>query len=164
MASVDRLVRTDLIPNNGPGGAPIVYEKATKRIAYKDGDQEKRYVQGETVVELEEAYTATLEDAGKIFTAGAVASVVVTLPDADADSMGALYTLAATGLASSGTGHAFSPQAADQIIGNGFTAEADKDAVLIVASDRVGDLLTVVSLGNGSWLIEQVVGTWTREA
>lgn len=163
MAAVDRLVRTNLIPNNGPGGAPIVYEKDTKRIAYKDGDQEKRYVQGETVEALTEAYTATLEDAGKIFTAGAVASVVVTLPSADADSIGARYTLALTGLASSGTGHAFSPQAADQIIGNGFTAAVDKDAICVVASDRVGDKLTVVSLGNGSWLIESVIGTWTRE-
>lgn len=164
MADVTRLVRTNYIPSNGPGGAPIVYRKDSKRIAYKDGNQAVRFIGGTGVDVLTAAYTATKEDDGKTFLAGAVASVVVTLPSSDADTEGMELTLALTGLASSGAGHAFSPQAADSIIGNGFTEAANKDAICSAASDRVGDSITLQSLGNGQWLITSVTGTWAREA
>lgn len=107
------------------------------------------------------AYTLTPADSGKVFLADASASVIFTLP---ATAEGLTFTIIVKTLPTTGAGTAFSPAAADKIIGNGFTPADDKDAVCVVASDRLGDLLTVVGDGVDGWYITSVIGTWTREA
>lgn len=105
--------------------------------------------------------TLTLAHSGALIVVTA-ADVVLTLP---ATAAGLIFkvVLAAAGL-SGGTGLSLSPQAADQIIGNGFTPADDKDAILTGATDRAGDSLTVEADGNLGYYITAVTGTWARQA
>lgn len=107
------------------------------------------------------AYTVTAADSGKVLIADAAASVIFTLP---ATVAGLVFTFVVKQLPGSGAGVAVSPAAADKIIGNGFTPADDKDAVCVVASDRLGDMITLVGDGVDGWYITSVIGTWTREA
>lgn len=105
--------------------------------------------------------TLTADESGATVIVSA-ADVVITLP---ATAAGLTYTivLAAGGL-SAGTGLSVSPQAADKIMGNGFTSADDKDAILAGSGDREGDSITLCGDGAAGWYITNVVGTWTREA
>jgi len=103
-------------------------------------------------------YTVTANDAGSTFVAGA-ADLVFTLP---APSAGLRYRFIC-GTLSATTGLSVSPGAADKIIGNGFTAVDDKDAINTAATDRLGDMLEVESDGS-DWYITGVIGTWARQA
>lgn len=55
-----------------------------------------------------------------------------------------------------------SPAALDKIMGNGFTSADNKDAVL--TAGRYGDLISLVGDGANGWVVDRVIGTWTREA
>ena len=55
-----------------------------------------------------------------------------------------------------------SPAAADQLIGNGFTAADNKDA--ICTNGRIGDEIHLVGDGANGYVFSRVQGTWTREA
>lgn len=55
-----------------------------------------------------------------------------------------------------------SPAALDQIIGNGFTAADDKDA--INTNGRYGDYIKLVGDGVNGWVVVASQGTWTRQA
>lgn len=60
-----------------------------------------------------------------------------------------------------------SPAAADAIAGNGFTAAVNKDAINTKATSTVGDEITIVGSGTAgvaAWNIQELVGTWAREA
>lgn len=114
-----------------------------------------------TVVSKGAAYTVAPQDTNTVFVATA-ADVVFTLP---ATQKGLVYTfaLAAAGL-SAGVGLSVSPQAADKIMGNGFTSADNKDAINTGATDREGDLIEVTGDGDLGWYITRVIGTWAREA
>lgn len=110
--------------------------------------------------------TLTAADSGGLFVVTGV-DAVVTLPSVASVTAGGgtieyTFVLAAAGL-SAGTGLSISPNAADKIMGNGFTSLDDKDAILSGASDREGDLLTIRSDGVDGWRIVEVIGTWARE-
>lgn len=106
-------------------------------------------------------YTLTAADSGALVIVTGV-DKVLTLP---ATVAGLVYTvvLAAAGL-SAGTGLSISPNSADKIIGNGFTAADDKDAILAGSGDRAGDAITLVGDGVDGWYITSLTGTWTRQA
>lgn len=106
-------------------------------------------------------YTLTATDSGALVIVTGV-DKVLTLP---ATVAGLVYTivLAAAGL-SAGTGLSISPNASDKIIGNGFTAADDKDAILAGSDDRAGDAITLVGDGVDGWYITSLTGTWTRQA
>lgn len=103
--------------------------------------------------------TLTQDDSGKIIVITG-ADKVVTLP---ATQEGLVYTIV-TGATSVTTGLSVSPAAADQIIGLGFTAADDKDAINTQASERVGDSITLVGNGSTGWLAINASGTWARQA
>jgi hypothetical protein len=105
------------------------------------------------------AYTVLAADTGKIIFANAV-DLVFTLP---ATQKGLVYTFIVQTVSAT-TGLSISPNASDQIIGNGFTAADDKDAINTAATDVKGDLIQVWGDGNLGWYITNVVGTWAREA
>jgi hypothetical protein len=96
-----------------------------------------------------------------VLIASNLTSSIVTLP---ATAAGLRYTLVVGVLPTSGVGHSFSPAAADKISGNGFTPADNKDAVCVVASDRLGDTITLLGDGVDGWIITSHEGTWTREA
>jgi hypothetical protein len=104
-------------------------------------------------------YTVTEADNGAVILADAV-DLTITLPATRAGFR--VTVIVAT--ASATTGLSISPAAADQIIGNGFTPADDKDAVNTAATDAVGDLMTLVGDGADGWYIENIIGTWAREA
>lgn len=106
------------------------------------------------------AYTLTAADSGKVFLANAASSVVFTLP---ATVLGLTYTIICMTATTSGVGTSLSPAAADKIMGNGFTAADDKDAINTAATDVVGDTITVVGDGVDGWYITSVIGIWARE-
>jgi len=55
-----------------------------------------------------------------------------------------------------------SPNASDKIMGNGFTAADNKDIVNTLG--KVGDYVTLVADGVDGWYVQEIAGTWTREA
>jgi len=117
--------------------------------------------QGVTAEIVTSAVNVTLDqdDSGKIILITA-ADKVVTLP---ATQEGLIYTIV-TGAVSVTTGLSVSPAAADQIIGLGFTAADDKDAINTQATERVGDSITLVGNGSTGWIAINASGTWAREA
>lgn len=106
-------------------------------------------------------FAVSASDSGKVFLVTA-ADKVATLP-ATAAGLRFTFVIASTAL-SAGTGFSVSPQAADKIMGNGFTSADDKDAINSGASDREGDLLEVTADGVDGWYITRVIGTWARQA
>lgn len=57
-----------------------------------------------------------------------------------------------------------SPAAADKIMGNGFTSADNKDAINTKATAKKGDYMVLVGDGVNGWMVQDVVGTWAREA
>ena len=106
-------------------------------------------------------YTVPREESGTTYVATA-ANLVFSLPPTE-KGLQFTFVLAASGL-SAGTGMSVSPQATDKIMGNGFTSADNKDAINTGATDREGDLITVVGDGVDGWYIVDVVGTFAREA
>lgn len=104
------------------------------------------------------AYTVLASESGTTFIVTA-ADVKFTLPSTAA---GLRYTFIVKTLSTT-TGCQLSPAAADKIMGNGFTAADNKDAINTAATDAEGDMMTLVGDGVDGWLIEAVLGTWARE-
>lgn len=105
--------------------------------------------------------TLTAAQSGQKFV-GAV-DAVFTLPAAAAGTKGVWYEFEC-GALSAGTGLSISPAAADHIRGNGLTSVDNKDLINSGASDRLGDMVRIYCDGVDGWVIEQVVGTWSKEA
>lgn len=105
--------------------------------------------------------TLKASDSGTLFFVDA-ADLVIGLP-ATAKGLEFTFVLRAAGL-SAGTGLSISPKAADNIYGNGLTAVDDKDLILAGASDRAGDMVTVVGDGAAGYTITRVIGTWSKQA
>ena len=103
--------------------------------------------------------SVTAAQSGQMFI-GAV-DAVFTLPAVTSALKGVWFTFT-TGVASSGTGLAISPAAADFIGGNGLTQVVNKDLINTGATDRVGDSVTIYCDGT-AWWIEALLGTWAKE-
>lgn len=140
------------------GELKIVRGEQFKGVASSDPGAERIPIK--RVVALTANATLTVADSGGVFIVSG-SDIVLTLP---ATEKGLTYTLVVGGLSGGATGHAFSPAAADKIMGNGFTAADDKDAICSAASDRIGDSLTLVGDGADGWYITAVTGTWALQA
>ena len=105
--------------------------------------------------------TLTAAQSGQKFV-GAV-DAVFTLPDVTTVPIGTWYEFEC-GALSSGTGLSISPAATDHIRGNGLTSTDNKDLINTGATDRLTDLARIYSDGLDGWVIEQVQGTWAKEA
>jgi len=114
----------------------------------------------DSVVTKSANYTLTAADSGKVIVVTGADKVMTLL--ATVAGLRFRFVLAATAL-STGTGLSISPQSTDKIMGNGFTSEDDKDAILAGSGDREGDMIEVVGDGDLGWYITGVTGTWTRE-
>lgn len=93
---------------------------------------------------------------------GAV-DAVFTLPAAAVALTGVWYEFEC-GAVSAGVGLSISPAAADHIRGNGLTSVDNKDLINSGVSDRLGDMVRLYCDGVDGWVIEEVVGTWSKEA
>ena len=164
---VNRFRRTDNLPLAYGHTVGAVVGQTDNRLKFNISGTagDTRYVELRSGIPTSRtaAFALTAQDAGILNNMNAAASVIATLPLA-ASCPGASFKFYVAQLPSSGAGVAVSPAAADMIIGNGFTGAADKDAVCVVASDRVGDYIEVTSLGGTTYLITGINGTWSREA
>lgn len=88
---------------------------------------------------------------------------VFTLPAAAAGTEGVWYEFE-TGALSAGVGLSLSPNAADHIRGNGLTSVDNKDLINTGATDRLGDSVRIYCDGVDGWVIEEIIGTWAKEA
>jgi len=125
---------------------------------------------GRTTVDVTENKTLALTDCGIVQNV-ITDAITVTLP---ATTASATFIVRNGGVpktsAPAGTGDDFSclvtvsPNSADQIAGNAFTAADDKDALNTKATARVGDEMVVVGDGTNGWIVGRVKGIWARQA
>jgi hypothetical protein len=109
---------------------------------------------------ITENATLTSADSGAVIKC-ATDGVVVTLP---ATAPGYTVTVVNTG-APGAVGISLSPNAADKIMGC-VTGEAadDKDVINTKATAMTGDMIRLVGDGADGWWVQELVGTWEREA
>lgn len=159
---VDSTDYWDKIPFNVEDDGGLGIRRGSRWKGANSADPGRERIAVQRVIDATAA-TATLSvaDNGATVVGSNAASTTITLP---ATQKGLTYTLVVGALPTSGAGHAFSPAAADKIMGNGFTALDDKDAICSAASDRIGDAITLVGDGVDGWYITSVTGTWAREA
>lgn len=149
----------DAAANRAGNAAGFGVDSDDKRL-YLNTDGTRDPISRDNVRIITEALTLTAEDDGLTVVADATSSLVVTLP---ATAAGLKFTLVVKQLTSSSGGHAFSPNANDKIMGNGFTSADDKDAICTHSTDREGDSITLVGDGVDGWFITAVTGTWAKE-
>jgi hypothetical protein len=164
---INRLrVASQLPAANGISGGFII-DAITKRIkaSVKSSESAPRYVRAEAQENKAANFNITAGDDGKTFVFNdGTGSLVASLPKAATENKGMKVGFIVNALAGAGAGHAISPNAADKIVGNGFTPLADKDAICSAASDRLGDYIEFESNGVDTWFVTGVIGTWAREA
>lgn len=149
-----RWVGGDLLFYDKDGGEIARFASATREFSIAGGTKR--------VVNLAAAtQTLTAAQSGQKFV-GAV-DAVLTLPAAAAVTKGVWYEVEC-GAVSSGTGLSLSPAAADHIRGNGLTSTDNKDLVNSGATDRLGDSARVYCDGVDGWVIDAIIGTWSKEA
>lgn len=114
-------------------------------------------------VDVSSNKTLTAADCGIVQNV-TVDGVVITLPST-AD--GLVFTIRNGGKSDGTVGVSVSPAAADGITGNGYTATINKDAINTKATAKAGDEITLSANGTAgvtAWTVQEVVGTWSREA
>jgi hypothetical protein len=149
----------------GPGLAGLRVDAATGRFVITrkalGTTEEVVQVRAKAPTAKTAAFTVAFpEDDGKVFKLALLASITVTLPAVSLSNQGCRVTFVNTLLPTSGVGYSISPAAADNI----KYGVDDKDIVNVVASDALGDLVTLVSDGVDGWIVTEQVGTWTKEA
>lgn len=147
-------------------GIGITNEQLRVNLGAVDGTPAaglERLVALEALVLKTASWTVLNSDHGKHFVVDTTDDVVATLPAVNATNKGIRVRFSLKQLPASAA-FAVSPNSADKIYGNGFTAADDKDAICTAASDRVGDSIELQSDGVDGWFITDVVGTWARQA
>jgi hypothetical protein len=91
------------------------------------------------------------------------ATCTITLPAVAAGTAGVTYPIRVGAEAITVT---VSPNSADKIVCNGFTAADDKDA--IATTQPAGSYIILQSVNeattDSAWVVTRVLGTWTRQA
>ena len=91
------------------------------------------------------------------------ATCTVTLPAVAAGISGTTYLIR---VGAENLTVTVSPNAGDKIIGNGFTAADDKDA--IATTQPAGSYIVLCAANeattDSAWVIQRILGTWTRQA
>lgn len=105
-------------------------------------------------------YTMTAADSGYVTKIDTDAKTI-TLP---ATVVGYTYIFENAGSADGAIGITISPNASDKIIGAGLTAADNKDLINTKATARVGDYVVLFGDGVDGWYIQEMRGTWAREA
>lgn len=112
-------------------------------------------------------YTLTAANSGVVLDVQASSTVTLPAIDESMDGVCAIVRVGKPGIVVN-----VSPNSADKIVGNGFTAAVNKDAI---ASDLpVGSFIELVAsfvsvttvdttVNTTQWTVRRVVGGWTRE-
>lgn len=103
--------------------------------------------------------TLAVADSGKL-TLVDTDAVVLTLP---ATLAGLTFTIVNIG-ADGAVQVSLSPNAIDAIQGVDLTVTDNKDLINTKATAKRGDMVTIVGDGTVGWVVQEIVGTWAREA
>lgn len=105
----------------------------------------------------------TLDAADSGVVQNVTATCTITLPAAAATTAGVTYPIR---VGAEGITVTVSPNSADKIVGNGFTAADDKDA--IATTQAAGSYIVLQSVNeattDSAYVVNRVLGTWTRQA
>jgi len=143
------------------GGDELVVASGGKITVEPGGSIENGGAESRTITLAAATQALTAAQSGQKFV-GAV-DAVFTLPAAASATKGVWYEFEC-GAVSAGTGLSVSPAAADHIRGNGLTSVDNKDLINTGATDRLGDMVRLYCDGVDGWVIEQIIGTWAKEA
>lgn len=114
--------------------------------------------EGAFVEEVTGNKTLDAEDCGKYMVA--TADAVITLP---ATAAGNSFNIV-NGAPANTITLQVSPNALDLIDGVDLTAADDKDLINTKATSRQGDMVKLIADGTTGWFVNELVGTWAREA
>lgn len=155
----------DLEFKDTSGNVIFTVKAATRELAIAAGSLLSNAGAGVRTVNLAAAGAAlTSAQSGQKFVG--LVDAVFTLPSAAATPSGTWFEFEC-GALSSGTGLSVSPNSADAIGGNGLGVVLDKDLINSGASDRLGDMVRIYCTGVAgatAWRIENIIGTWAKEA
>lgn len=106
-------------------------------------------------------YTVTAADSGIVIDVTATCTITLPAVGASASSINAIIRVGKAGITVN-----VSPNSADKIVGNGFTAADDKD--LIFTNQPAGSFVILHSVNeattDSAWTVQRIKGTATREA
>lgn len=161
---INRLRRSNTVPEGSGETTGFVVEDRYGVLTYNLGGSDndlRRRVEGNQFVSKTANFSVTAKDHGKTFAFDDDAgSLVASLPDTTDVFPGFKVRFVVAKLAGAGDGHAISPVASDQIIGNGFTPADDTDVECSAGTDRLGDLIELEADGVLGWYVTRVIGTW----
>lgn len=107
------------------------------------------------------SFTLAATDSGVV--QNCTATLTVTLP---AVAAGTSNVTAIIRVGAEGKTITVSPNSADKIVGNGFTAADDKD--LVFTNQPAGSYVVLVAANeattDSAWVVQRILGTATREA
>lgn len=146
----------------GEFGTPITALTGRPTLALLDleGSGLLQQLTDESSVNVSANKTLTAADSGVVQRVTAD-GVVVTIPTAVA---GLNFIVENGGQSDGQVGFSVSPQTADTIVGNGFTAAANKDAVNTKATARVGDRIVIGGSATNQYAVQSARGIFAREA
>jgi len=110
------------------------------------------------------AYTILPSESGTLFKFNSATSFNFTLPAVNRSMKGLFYDFQIQTAATSGTGHGFSPAAADKIFGATATAVDDKDVYWAEGGDAIGNSCRLTCDGVDGWHVTALNGTLSQEA
>ncbi len=148
------------------GGELVFFDKATgtEIVTFKDGAdglEVNRQVRNANVKSQTKSanYTMTAPDSGKETIIDTDAKTI-TLP---ATVVGYTYKFV-NGGADGAVAINISPNASDKIMGAGLTSADNKDLINTKTTAMKGDYVVLVGDGAIGWYVQEMVGTWAREA
>lgn len=147
-------------------GELVFFDKAsgTAIVTFKDGAdglEFNRQVRNANIKSQTKSanYTMTAADSGYETIIDTDAKTI-TLPST---AVGLTYKFV-NGGADGAVAVTISPAALDKIQGVGLTSADNKDLINTKATAKKGDYVVLVADGADGWFIQEMVGTWAREA
>jgi hypothetical protein len=133
---VNRVRKGYTLPSGTGETAGFIVDQRTNRLkmSVTEGDG-TRYIGGQAVEVKTEAFSITAKDDGKTFLLRLLAGFEVQLPASDSDTAGMIVTIVNDLLPTSGNP---------------------------VASDQLGDFVTLQADGAGAWRAIAIGGTWSK--
>lgn len=160
---VNRIRNTSFIPV-GNGHTVGFVANAAEQIIADFGPGDRRIVQVGQGTQLADgaAVVLTAANSGATVRLDLLASSLTTLPKASVAGKGARFNFIVDALATTGAGHRINVAVGDGVGGAGLTYTDDADLLLAVATDALGDSVTVESDGVADWHIVAIKGTWSK--
>jgi hypothetical protein len=160
---VNRVRKGYTLPSGTGETAGFIVDQRTNRLkmSVTEGDG-TRYIGGQAVEVKTEAFSITAKDDGKTFLLRLLAGFEVQLPASDSDTAGMIVTIVNDLLPTSGNGYDIAPASGEWVSAPNLNRTADQVLRNPVASDQLGDFVTLQADGAGAWRAIAIGGTWSK--